>query len=116
MAELRQTFRPEFLNRIDDIIVFRSLTEADIREVARRMLESVSSRMETMGIHLDASDEAVAELAKEGFDPKYGARLLRRCIQSKVEDAVAEKMLDGTLAAGDTAKLTVEDNKLCVGK
>ena len=116
MAELRQTFRPEFLNRIDDIIVFRSLTEADIREVARRMLESVSSRMETMGIHLDASDEAVAELAKEGFDPKYGARPLRRCIQSKVEDAVAEKMLDGTLAAGDTAKLTVEDNKLCVGK
>ena len=80
------------------------------------MLESVSSRMETMGIHLDASDEAVAELAKEGFDPKYGARPLRRCIQSKVEDAVAEKMLDGTLAAGDTAKLTVEDNKLCVGK
>ena len=116
MAELRQTFRPEFLNRIDDIIVFRSLMEADIREVARRMLESVSSRMETMGIHLDASDEAVAELAKEGFDPKYGARPLRRCIQSKVEDAVAEKMLDGTLTAGDTAKLTVEDNKLCVGK
>ena len=116
MAELRQTFRPEFLNRIDDIIVFRALTEQDIREVARRMLESVSSRMETMGIHLDASDEAVAELAKEGFDPKYGARPLRRCIQSKVEDAVAEKMLDGTLAAGDTAKLTVEDNKLCVGK
>ena len=116
MAELRQTFRPEFLNRIDDIIVFRSLTEADIREVARRMLENVSSRMEAMGIHLDASDEAVAELAKEGFDPKYGARPLRRCIQSKVEDAVAEKMLDGTLAAGDTAKLTVEDNKLCVGK
>ena len=116
MAELRQTFRPEFLNRIDDIIVFRSLTEADIREVARRMLENMSSRMEAMGIHLDASDEAVAELAKEGFDPKYGARPLRRCIQSKVEDAVAEKMLDGTLAAGDTAKLTVEDNKLCVGK
>ena len=116
MAELRQTFRPEFLNRIDAIIVFRSLTEADIREVARRMLESVSSRMETMGIHLDASDEAVAGLAKEGFDPKYGARPLRRCIQSKVEDAVAEKMLDGTLTAGDTAKLTVEDNKLCVGK
>ena len=116
MAELRQTFRPEFLNRIDDIIVFRPLTEGDIREVARRMLKTVSARMETMGIHLDASDEAVAELAKEGFDPKYGARPLRRAIQSKVEDAVAEKMLDGTLQEGDTAKLTVEDDRLCVTK
>ena len=113
---LRQQFRPEFLNRIDDIIVFRALTEEDIREVARRMLKTVSARMETMGIHLDASDEAVAELAKEGFDPKYGARPLRRAIQSKVEDAVAEKMLDGTLKAGDTAKLTVENNRLCVSK
>jgi len=116
MAELRQTFRPEFLNRIDDIIVFRALTQEDIREVARRMLNTVSARMETMGIHLDASDEAVAELAKEGFDPKYGARPLRRAIQSKVEDAVAEKMLDGTFQTGDTARLTVEDNKLCVTK
>ncbi len=116
MAELRQTFRPEFLNRIDDIIVFRALTQADIQEVARRMLNTVSARMETMGIHLDASDEAVAELAKEGFDPKYGARPLRRAIQSKVEDAVAEKMLDGTFQTGDTARLTVEDNKLCVTK
>ena len=80
------------------------------------MLNTVSARMETMGIHLDASNEAVAELAKEGFDPKYGARPLRRAIQSKVEDAVAEKMLDGTLKAGDTAKLTVEDDKLCVTK
>ena len=116
MNELRQTFRPEFLNRIDDIIVFRALTEADIREVARRMLHTVAARMEAMGIHLDASDEAVAELAREGFDPKYGARPLRRCIQSKVEDAVAERMLDGTLKAGDTARLTVEDQKLLVTK
>ena len=89
MAELRQTFRPEFLNRIDDIIVFRALTEQDIEEVARRMLKTVAGRMEAMDIHLDASDEAVKELAKEGFDPRYGARPLRRAIQSKVEDAVA---------------------------
>ena len=89
MAELRQTFRPEFLNRIDDIIVFRALTEQDIEEVTRRMLKTVAGRMETMDIHLDASDEAVKELAKEGFDPRYGARPLRRAIQSKVEDAVA---------------------------
>ena len=116
MAELRQTFRPEFLNRIDDIIVFRALTQADIQEVARRMLNTVSARMEAMGIHLDASDEAVAELAKEGFDPKYGARPLRRAIQSKVEDAVAEQLLSGELKSGDTAHLTFTDDRLCVGK
>ena len=116
MAELRQTFRPEFLNRIDDIIVFRALTEEDIHEVARRMLDTVSTRMEAMGLHLSASDEAVEELVREGYDPKYGARPLRRCIQSKVEDAVAERMLDGTLKEGDTAALTVEDSKLLVTK
>ena len=116
MAELRQTFRPEFLNRIDDIIVFRSLTQEDIREVARRMLQTVAARMETMGISLDATDEAVAELAQVGFDARYGARPLRRAIQSRVEDAVAEKMLDGTLAPGDTAKLSVEDELLSISK
>ena len=116
MEELRRTFRPEFLNRIDDIIVFRALTEQDIEEVARRMLKTVENRMESMGIHLDATEEAVKKLAREGFDPKYGARPLRRAIQNKVEDAVAEKMLDGTLNTGDTAKLTVEDDKLVVTK
>ena len=114
MAELRQTFRPEFLNRIDDIIVFRALTEENIREVARRMLHTVAGRMETMGIALDVSDEAVAKLAKEGFDPQYGARPLRRAIQNYVEDAVAERMLEGSLKEGDTARLTVEDDKLQV--
>ena len=99
MAELRQTFRPEFLNRIDDIIVFRALTEQDIEEGARRMLKTGAGRREAMDSHLDASDEAVKELAKEGFDPRYGARPLRRAIQSKVEDAVA-----------------VEDDKLVVTK
>ena len=116
MAELRHTFRPEFLNRIDDTIVFRALSREDIQEVARRMLKTVAERMETMGIYLDASEEAVEELAKEGFDPQYGARPLRRCIQSQVEDAVAERMLDGTLCSGDTARLTVENEKLCVTK
>ena len=116
LAELRQTFRPEFLNRIDDTIVFRALTQEDIQEVARRMLKTVADRMAAMGIQLDAGEDAVAELAREGFDPKYGARPLRRCIQSQVEDAVAERMLDGTLKEGDTAKLVVENEKLCVTK
>ena len=68
------------------------------------------------GNNLDATEEAVKELAREGFDPKYGARPLRRAIQNKVEDAVAERMLDGTLNTGDTAKLVVEDDKLVVTK
>ena len=79
-------------------------------------LEETEKRMADMGVKLEADDAAVAELAKEGFDPKYGARPLRRAIQSKVEDAVAEKMLDGTLKTGDTAKLAVEDDKLVVTK
>ena len=116
MGELRQTFRPEFLNRIDDIIVFRALTQADIQEVARRMLRTVSERMGAMGIKLEATDEAIEELAKEGFDAKYGARPLRRAIQNKVEDAVAERMLDGTLREGDTAKLTLDGKELLVTK
>ena len=116
LAELRQTFRPEFLNRIDDIIVFRALTQEDISEVARRMLKTVSARMEAMGIRLEASDEAIAELAREGYDPKYGARPLRRAIQSKVEDAVAEQLLDGSLHDGDLAKLQVENDHLLVTK
>ena len=116
LAELRQVFRPEFLNRIDDTIVFRPLSQADIAEIARRMLHTVSERMESLGIHLDASDEAVQELAKEGFDPVYGARPLRRAIQNKVEDTVAEQMLSGELKEGDTAHITVQDDKLCIGK
>ena len=69
-----------------------------------------------MGVKLEADDSAVAELAKEGFDPRYGARPLRRAIQNKVEDAVAEQLLDGTLRAGDTAQLKFENNRLSVTK
>ena len=116
LDELRRTFRPEFLNRIDDIIVFHRLTQDDITEIARRMLKATQQRMEAMGVKLEADEAAVAELAREGFDPKYGARPLRRCIQSRVEDAVAEQLLNGGLRSGDTAHLTFAENKLCVGK
>ena len=104
MADLKRTFRPEFLNRIDEIIVFRQLTEDNIRQIARRMLDVTGARMAQQGITLAADDDAVAELARDGFDPQYGARPLRRAIQSMVEDAVAEKMLEGQLKSGDTAQ------------
>ena len=116
MADLKRTFRPEFLNRIDEIIVFRQLTEDNIRQIARRMLEVTGARMAQQGITLEADDDAVAELARDGFDPQYGARPLRRAIQSMVEDAVAEKMLEGELKSGDTAHVRLKDDKVVIEK
>jgi len=116
MAELRQTFRPEFLNRIDEIIVFHQLTEENIRSIARRMLDTIGSRMAAQGITLQADDDAVAALAKDGFDPRYGARPLRRTLQNEVEDVVAEQMLDGKLQSGDTAHVRLRDDKVVIEK
>ena len=116
MAELDRTFKPEFLNRIDETIVFRQLTEDDIAEIAKRMLAVTARRMEEQGIALTWDEEALAALAKAGFDERYGARPLRRKIQSTVEDAVAEQMLEGNLTRGDTAKIFLRDEKLVVEK
>ena len=116
LEELRRTFKPEFLNRIDETIVFRQLTEEDIRHIAQRMLEVTGGRMAQQGITLLADDEAVTALAKDGFDPQYGARPLRRAIQNEVEDAVAEQMLEGKLQSGDTARITLRDGKVTIEK
>lgn len=112
MAELRKTFRPEFLNRIDETIVFHQLSQEHIREIARNMLANVESRVAGLQIQLEITEEAIDVLAKQGFDPVYGARPLRRTIQSKVEDAIAECMLEGKLKAGDTARVIVENNDI----
>ena len=116
MAELKRTFRPEFLNRIDEIIVFRQLTEENICAIARGMLDKTAGRMAQQGITLEADDDAVAALAKDGFDPQYGARPLRRAIQNRVEDSVAEQMLEGKLVSGDTAVVTLTDGKVTIVK
>ena len=116
MEELRRTFKPEFLNRIDETIVFRQLTEEDIRHIAQRMLQITGGRMAQQGITLLADDDAVTALAKDGFDPQYGARPLRRAIQNEVEDAVAELMLEGTLQSGDTARICLRDGKVTIEK
>ena len=116
MAELKRTFKPEFLNRIDETIVFRQLTEEDIVKIAHRMLAVTGKRMAQQGITLTSDEDAVAALAKDGFDAEYGARPLRRSIQNTVEDAVAEQMLEGTLKSGDTAKVTLRDGKVVVEK
>ena len=116
MAELKRTFKPEFLNRIDETIVFRQLTEEDIVKIAHRMLSVTGKRMAQQGITLVSDEDAVAALAKDGFDAEYGARPLRRSIQNTVEDAVAEQMLEGKLKYGDTAKVTLHDGKVVVEK
>jgi ATP-dependent Clp protease ATP-binding subunit ClpC len=116
LAEVRRTFRPEFLNRIDETIVFRPLTEENIRAIAKRMLTVTAGRIAQQGITLDTAEDALSELAKDGFDPLYGARPLRRAIQNEVEDAVAEQMLSGTLTAGDTAQVCLRDGKVAIEK
>lgn len=101
LGELKQCFKPEFLNRIDDIIVFRQLTQNDIEEIAKRMLSSLRKRVLQLGIEIDFSDEAISKIADAGFDPVYGARPLRRAIQSKIEDTLSELMLDNSVKAGN---------------
>ncbi len=109
MGELKRAFRPEFLNRIDDIIVFHQLGEADIKEICIKMLETLKERMLNNGIKAEVTDDAIAEIARVGFDPIYGARPLRRAIQSDIEDMVAEKILDGTIKAGDNIRINFKD-------
>ncbi len=106
MPDLKKTFKPEFLNRLDDIIVFNQLEQSDIEEIAKRMLKSLQKRTHDLGIGLDFTDAAITELAKEGFDKTYGARPLRRAIQSKIEDKLSELILDKTI--GEGSKCTVD--------
>jgi len=103
--ELKPYFRPEFLNRFDDIIVFRILTMEEIQKIARLMLNKVAKQLLEKGIILKVTDEAVVELAKQGFDPKFGARPLRRVIQEKVQNALAKYLLEGKLDRRDVAVL-----------
>lgn len=106
MPDLKKTFKPEFLNRLDDIIVFNQLEQSDIEEIAKRMLKLLQKRTHDLGIELDFTDAAITELAKEGFDKTYGARPLRRAIQSKIEDRLSELILDKTI--GEGSKCTVD--------
>jgi ATP-dependent Clp protease ATP-binding subunit ClpC len=112
MGELKKTFRPEFLNRVDDIIVFHPLDEENIKNIVGIMLDVLIKRLAQNSIKLEVSDEAMAHLAKKGFDPVFGARPLRRSIQSLIEDKLAESMLEGTVKPGDTVRVELQDDKL----
>ena len=111
MGELKNVFRPEFLNRVDDIIVFRQLTKENIDEIAGRMLASLSKRVKELDFELEFSQDAVTEIGKAGFDPVYGARPLRRAIQQKIEDKLSEEMLEGKFTAGKKYICTFENDE-----
>ena len=113
-AELRRTFRPEFLNRVDETIVFRPLSEENMAEIARRLLKKTAARMEALGIRFVFDAAAARLLARRGTDASYGARPLRRLISAEVEDALASLLLEGTLTHGDTAVLAAENGTLRV--
>ena len=109
---LRATFKPEFLNRLDEIIVFNKLSDSDIEKIARLMLSEVKKRVNSLGISLEFSDEAVSHIAKAGFDPVYGARPLRRAIVRMVEDKFSEAMLAGEIAEGDSVRAVLDDGAI----
>lgn len=100
MGELKNTFRPEFLNRVDDIIVFHRLQKEDIRKIAGRLLDVLIKRVKAMDIDLSFTEEAIDKIADAGFDEIYGARPLKRAIQNKIEDKLSEEMLKGTVEKG----------------
>jgi ATP-dependent Clp protease ATP-binding subunit ClpC len=109
--ELKQYFRPEFLNRLDEIIVFRQLTKNEVKEIAEIMLKEVFARLQDKGIKLDVTDAFKERLVEEGYNPSYGARPLRRAVMRLLEDSLAEEVLSGRIKDGDKALVDIDDNK-----
>lgn len=114
MEEVKRTFQPEFLNRLDEIIVFHQLDEKDVRQIAAHMTEQFARRLEGQGIHLQITDRAVDVLAQEGFDPVYGARPLRRAIQSALQNKVADKLLEEDFDEERIIVVDAEGEKICL--
>ena len=111
MEEVKSSFKPEFLNRIDEIIVFKRLTEEDIKNIASLMLEGLKKRLMANEIIAEFTEDAVSLIAKNGFDPVYGARPLRRAIQNEIEDMLSEAIIDGSVKTGDSIRIGVSENK-----
>ncbi|HHY81206.1 MAG TPA: ATP-dependent Clp protease ATP-binding subunit [Clostridiales bacterium] len=116
MEELKKTFRPEFLNRIDETIVFHTLDDNDLKEIVQLMIENVSKRLAKQNIYLEVSEAAKEYMTKEGFDVTYGARPLRRVIQRMIEDNLSEEILAGRIKIGDRVKVDMEGDKLVFRK
>ena len=111
MGELKNTFRPEFLNRVDDIIVFSRLTKENIKEIAAKMLDKVKGIAEEIGVKVSFSPEVIEKIAEAGFDEVYGARPLKRTIQSKIEDRLSELILEGAVKANNEYECRHKDGE-----
>ena len=117
MEEVKRIFKPEFINRIDEVLVFHMLTEENIREIVKIMINALNKRTNAqMSISLDVTEEAISYLAKNGFDKNYGARPIRRAIQTHIEDELADRVLDGTVKPGDTVHIDCKDDKIVILK
>jgi ATP-dependent Clp protease ATP-binding subunit ClpC len=114
MSELKKSFRPEFLNRIDEIIVFHSLEESHIAQIVTLMADELRKRLKEQEVDFSLTDKAKLFLAKEGFDPTYGARPLRRAIQKHIEDRLSEELLKGNISKGDSLTIDEKDGELVV--
>jgi len=114
MGELTSYFRPEFINRIDDVVVFHSLVESQIKQIAKLHLSKLSSRLGKMDLHLHYTEEFLDYISASGFDPLYGARPLRRAIQNLVENPLATRLLEGNCVAGSTIELDYQDGNLTI--
>ncbi|KYG33962.1 ATP-dependent protease ATP-binding subunit ClpC [Alkalihalobacillus trypoxylicola] len=114
MGELKRSFRPEFLNRIDEIIVFHSLEKKHVREITTLMAEQLKTRLSEQGIELELTEKALDKITDIGYDPEYGARPLRRALQKQVEDRLSEELLKGTITKGQRALIDVKDDELYV--
>lgn len=100
MSELKNSFRPEFLNRIDEIVVFHSLEKKHVREIITMMADQLKQRLSEQGIDFELTEEAKDKITEAGYDPEYGARPLRRALQKEVEDRLSEELLKGTIVKG----------------
>ena len=112
MAELRRAFRPEFLNRLDETVMFHPLTKADLGSIIELLLKSLRSRLSDRGLSLEVSDEAKALIIERGYDPVYGARPLRRVLQGSLETLIARRILSGELESGSTITVDAENDQL----
>jgi ATP-dependent Clp protease ATP-binding subunit ClpC len=114
LNEMKKTFRPEFLNRVDGVVVFHSLTREQIRQIVDLMLTSVTQQLKEKGITLEVTDAARDFLGEKGYDELYGARPLRRAIQDMVEDKLSEDLLRGNFQSGDTVVVDLEGDQIVV--
>jgi ATP-dependent Clp protease ATP-binding subunit ClpB len=116
MAEVKANFRPEFVNRIDEIVVFHPLAQDQIASIARIQLRALEQRLAKIDIRLDVDDAALKHVAQAGFDPVYGARPLKRAIQQEIENPLAKEILAGNFAAGDTIRIREKNGKITFAK